>query len=372
MNKLVLRRFALLAIGAASLAWGNSDVYERRSDGSLWEWVGTPCNGNVCSGWVEVDSGNNTLYAVAGGGALYQMRNDFSIWAYVGPACTPPSQGLLCKGWLELDNSTNTTGIFAGTGVAAKNFQNSVYKVDTAGRVWMYNGQPCFTDVYGHHCPGWTDTTTTYPSPNGNTLYLSASQNGSSISNLFWTDSISGQRVSKQYCYPADNFCAGELLDNTPNLSAPGQQTTQTVVPGLTDVFELRTGGGIWKFTGAECQFMFPTNSCPGWQQIDGNPATSMIVANTQLYQLHTTHSIWQSTGQPCNASGCPGWTMLDNNPSTTTISAGFQTVYQQHTTGSIWQYTFKPCNATGCPGWQMIDDKPGSHLIINGAGYAR
>ena len=63
---------------------------------------------------------------------------------------------------------------------------------------------------------------------------------------------------------------------------------------------------------------------------------------------------------------------MLDNNLSTTTISAGITTLYQQHTTGTIWQYTGTPCNATSCPGWKMIGNNPGGHLLVNGGGYAR
>jgi hypothetical protein len=102
MNALVLRRLAWLAISAASLAWGKSEVFEQRSDGSLWEFTGTLCNGNVCSSWVEVDNGSNTDTAAAGGGSLYQLRNDFSVWAYAGPPCT--SQGLVCNGWVEIDN----------------------------------------------------------------------------------------------------------------------------------------------------------------------------------------------------------------------------------------------------------------------------
>jgi hypothetical protein len=382
MKIYVLSRFALLAVSAASLAWGNSDVYEQRSDGSLWEWVGTPCNGNVCSGWVEVDSGNNTLYAVAGGGALYQMRNDSSIWAYVGPPCTPPSQGLVCKGWVELDNNPygSTAGIFAGNGVAAPNFQNSLYKVDINGAAWVYNGQPCLNDVY-YHCPGWTMVAALPgPDPGPSALYFNASQNGANQFKVYWLaagggwwgEVAGGQSVRDKTC-ATDNSCNWDLIDTTPNGSAPWQKPAQIVVPGLSDVFELRTDGGIWKYLGTGCQDEYPAyDSCKGWQQLDNNPSTSTIVAGTQLYQLHNTHSIWRSTGQPCNGSSCPGWLMLDNNPSTTTISAGFQTVYQQHNTGSIWQYTFKPCNATSCPGWQMIDDKPGSHLIVNGAGYAK
>jgi hypothetical protein len=328
MSVHVLRKLLPLAVCVASMSWGKSQVYERLSDGSLWEYTGTPCQGNVCSGWVEVDSGNNTLYAASGGGALYQVRNDFSIWKFVGPPCTPPSQGLICAGWQKLDNNPTTAGIFVGGDV--------VYQVHIDGSVWMSTGQPC----QGNYCPGWKQF--------GN----------DADALLYWAsaaDLVELRQDGKLLRYQGGGFCCNGWaeIDDSPQI--------MNGASGLGGTYQIRNNGSIWHFTGS-----------PTWEMLDNNANTIGIVADWNLYQMHRNHSIWQYTNLPCDPGGCFGWVMIDANPSTTAISAGQGTVYQEHTNGEIWQYTGLTCSPTACAGWKKIGNKPGGHLLVNQAGYVR
>ena len=106
-------------------------------------------------------------------------------------------------------------------------------------------------------------------------------------------------------------------------------------------------GAPIWRYTGTPCA----GESCPGWQKLDNNPATTMIAAaGDQLFQLHNSGRIWRYTGTPCSAESCPGWQMLDNNPATTMIAAAGGQLYQLHNSGRIWRYTGTPCAGESCP----------------------
>ena len=118
----------------------------------------------------------------------------------------------------------------------------------------------------------------------------------------------------------------------------------------------------IWKFTGQPCS----STSCPGWVELDDNPATAAIVADgTSFYQLHNTGKIWRSTGIACGSSGCPGWQMLDDNPAAVGIAASGGNLYQLHNTGSIWKWLGSPCNGTVCLSWEMLDDNPAARAIV-------
>ncbi len=233
MNTLVLRRLVLFAVSVASMAWGKTDVFEQLSDRSLWQYTGTPCQGNVCSGWVEVDSGNNTLYAATGGGTLYQMRNDFSIWAFSGPACTPPSQGLVCAGWEKLDNNPNTAMIFVGNGV--------VFQAHIDGSVWVWTGQTC----NGGSCPGWAELDN-----NGNALAFNAGLAG------LYELRTGGQLL--QYVGPSCGSygCPGwTQIDSNPN--------TVYATAGSSAVYQLHNTGAIWQYVGPSCSgnFIVPAGS---------------------------------------------------------------------------------------------------------------
>jgi hypothetical protein len=60
-----------------SVAWGGTGaLYELHSSGEIWKYTGTPCNGNVCSGWQELDNNPDTIQIVAGGGQLFELHYD--------------------------------------------------------------------------------------------------------------------------------------------------------------------------------------------------------------------------------------------------------------------------------------------------------
>jgi hypothetical protein len=79
------QRMVLLAAGISasivSVAWGDSvPLYQMHGDGSIWRYTGTPCKGNVCSGWQQLDGNNQTVQIAATGGQLaarnYAPRRD--------------------------------------------------------------------------------------------------------------------------------------------------------------------------------------------------------------------------------------------------------------------------------------------------------
>jgi hypothetical protein len=82
------------------------------------------------------------------------------------------------------------------------------------------------------------------------------------------------------------------------------------------------------------------------------------------VFQLHDDGSIWRSTGVPCSGGSCPGWVELDNNPAAAAITAGDGTVFQLHDDGSIWRSTGVPCSGGSCPGWTELDNNPAAVQI--------
>ncbi len=147
-------------------------------------------------------------------------------------------------------------------------------------------------------------------------------------------------------------------LDNNP--------ATVAIAGGGNKLFQLHNDGKIWVSTGLACS----SNSCPGWQMLDENAATVQIAADSSnLYQLHNTGKIWRYTGVPCNGNVCAGWQMLDDNIAAVQIAADSSNLYQLHNTGKIWRYTGAPCNGNACAGWQMLDDNPAAVGIVAGGG---
>jgi hypothetical protein len=116
----------------------------------------------------------------------------------------------------------------------------------------------------------------------------------------------------------ANPFPNWQLLDNNP-------ATVQIVADG-NNLYQLRNGGNIFKFTGPPLT---------GWQHLDNNPATIQIVASGgNLYQRHSGGAIFRFTGVPT------GWQILDNNPATASIVAGGSNLYQLHNSGLIFKST--------------------------------
>src|ERR1035438_10811733 len=79
--------------------WSSDVCSSDLLDHSIWQYTGTPCNGNSCPGWMMLDDNPSTLAVVPGANTVYQQHTDGSIWQYTGTPCN--SNG--CGGWRMLD-----------------------------------------------------------------------------------------------------------------------------------------------------------------------------------------------------------------------------------------------------------------------------
>ena len=320
-----------ISTSMVSMAWGQN-LYQTRSDGSIWEYTGIPCkNAFSCPGWLELDNNPNLSMIAAGGGALYEMHQDGSIWWYIGPACSGGS----CRGWVELDNNPYALAIGAGA--------NGIpYEVHTDGSLWEWNGVICI----GGFCPGWTELSGSYL--------------------LGWCGADFGAN--------ADVLVRQDLCEDDLYLFGGAFNTWEytffsaNFVVGANDMY-------LWLYNNNSiCQY---TTNPPTAVQLSGEdiPLRS-IAAGGGLYQQRTDSSIWQYTGTPCNGTTCPGWVEIDNHtdslgPVAGANVAGSNTVYQIRQTpagdNSIWKYTGTPCSGNVCSGWVQLDANPKTMFIVAG-----
>lgn len=102
-------------LSTQNLAAGGG-LYQQRSDHSIWQYTGTPCNAgaSACPGWMKIDDNPYSGVPVAGASTVYQTRTtptgQVSIWRYTGTPCN----GNICSGWVPLDDNPHTTSIVAG------------------------------------------------------------------------------------------------------------------------------------------------------------------------------------------------------------------------------------------------------------------
>jgi hypothetical protein len=332
------QRIALLAAGIStsmvSMAWGQN-LYQTHSDGSIWEYTGTPCGGGSCPGWIELDNNPNMSMIAAGGGTLFEMHNDGSIWWYIGPACSGGS----CPGWAEIDDNPLASAIGVGG-------QEILYELHSDLSLWQFNGLLCS----GGYCPGWTELSGPQTGPDPYGFYF-----GANASTLVM------ENAEPEYLY---QFGGG--------YNSWGQvgHGVYSIAVGATTLYDML-------LTGAVRQYNQSPNG-PSWLTIDDNKTTARIVAGGGLYQQRTNSvtyppavSIWQYTGTPCNKSTCPGWVKIDDRPTSAVPVAGSNAVYQMRTPSpgevSIWQYTGTPCLGTVCPGWIPLDNNPHTTSIVAG-----
>jgi len=142
---------------------------------------------------------------------------------------------------------------------------------------------------------------------------------------------------------------------------------TRDIVTARGALFQRHADGRIWKYDGTgQCT----TSACPGWSEIDHNSSTIAIFGgNNGLYQLHADKRVWKydGTGQ-CTVNACPGWTMIDRNSATKSIVASLGTVFQIHVDGRIWKYNGTgQCSISACPGWTQIDRNLNRSAMIAG-----
>jgi hypothetical protein len=76
-------------------------------NGLIWRYTGTPCSGNSCPGWQELDNNPRTQEVAVTGTHIYQRHDNGAIWRFTGPPCS----GNSCPGWRQLDNNTRTSHI---------------------------------------------------------------------------------------------------------------------------------------------------------------------------------------------------------------------------------------------------------------------
>jgi len=311
-----------LSVFSSALFMGNLGA-------TIWSYTGTPCSGNSCPGWQQLDNNSATVAIAAGGSKLYQLHNSGRIWVSTGAGCSLDS----CPGWQMLDDNTATVQIAADS--------SNLYQLHNTGKIWRYTGTPCS----GTSCPGWQML-------DDNTAALQIAADSSQLYQLHNTGKI--WRYTGTPC--SGTSCPGwQMLDDntaTVGISAGGGQ-----------LYQLHNDGSIWRYTGTACS----GTSCPGWQKLDNNIAAVAIAAGNQLYQLHVDGTIWRYTGTPCSGTSCPGWQMLDNNIKAVAIAAAGDQLYEVHNDGMIWRYTGTPCSGTSCPGWQQLDINPLTGMITAG-----
>jgi hypothetical protein len=306
-------------------------VYEKHTDGSLWRYTGTPCDGQFCPGWAQLDDNSKTTAMTGADGQFYQLHNDGSIWRHNGTPCS----GSSCPGWIEVDNNPKATAIAAGDG--------QLYEFHDDGSIWRHDGTPCS----GSSCPGWIEL-------DNNPKATAIAAGGSQLYEFHNDGSI--WRHNGTPC--SGSSCPGwQELDNNPAATA--------IAAGDKNLFEFHNDGSIWRYTGTPCS----GNSCPGWQELDNNHAATAIAAGgKELLELHNDGSIWLYDGTPCSGSSCPGWQELDNNAAAVGVASSGTHIYERHNDGSIWHYTGPPCSGSSCPGWDRLDDNTSANGIVAGA----
>jgi hypothetical protein len=155
----------------------------------------------------------------------------------------------------------------------------------------------------------------------------------------------------------------GVQRDPLPGLDARRQHGHGAIADGGSQLYQLHNDASILRYTGTPCSGA----SCPGWQMLDDNPLTGMVVVGNNVYQLHTDPlyqlhsdgSLWRYFGTPCDGDFCPGWQMLDNHHATVAMAVTDSQFYQLHNDGSIWRHTGTPCSGASCPGWIELDNNP-------------
>jgi hypothetical protein len=275
-------------------------LFQRHSDGSVWEsngngcqsdgaweWTGGGCQA-ACRNWLELDENSATTSISAGDGTVFQLHKDGSIWRSTGQPCTSYTA---CPGWTKLDDNPRAVSISAGDG--------SVFQLHKDGSIWQSTGQPCTSATA---CPGWTEL-----DDNPATVAI----NAASVNLYQRHKDGSLWRSTGQPCTSA-SACPGwtELDDNASTVG----------MSGGVYFYQRHSDGSIWRSTGQPC---VRAALCPGWTELDDNPGTVAISAGLfTVYQLHKNGSVWRSTGAACtSATSCPGWTKLDNNQGTVQIS---------------------------------------------------
>lgn len=302
------------AAHAASSTTSVPALYELRTDGSIWQYTGTPL-----TGWQEIGAPNTQTSGnglVATTSQVYQLQLNGDILVYSGTSTT----------WTTLDASGTAQEI-------ALSSTGQLYKQDLDGTAWQYAGGTTWTQLSSAANSGPLGARSLYAGPDG-ALY-----------------SIGATGVWE---YTGTPITGWKEIDNTtiPSAVPGGQQAAANLLATTSNgrLYELRynaqtiTPFSVWAY-------VQPIAYRPVWvwQQI-GTQASS-LVGNSNLYQVDSGGTIQVynfSWGFPLATT----WTSL-NNPSPAQIS-GFAAsssdqVFESLKTGAVWMLD------SGT--WTQIDD---------------
>ena len=270
------QRIALLTAGIsasmASVSWAGNPfgLYQLHSDGTVWQYLQQPCQGNVCNGWQQILNGSSGAVQLVGGGpgelfALLFQNNEW-IDGYTGPPCT---NGDTCNGWAGPLNSGAWGGIaFAGFGGT-----NGMAASGGGPFVILSFSLDCTGNPSGQGCPeAW---------------------------GIFeYTGGVCGS-----------SSCPLAQLDNNP---LTGAIFAGPPSGGRSGIYQMHSDRTIWQYTGVPCTSPGYYAYCPGWEMLDnnGNSAT-MAVGSTGVYQMWSGGNIFQFNGNACTANGCGGWSCI-------------------------------------------------------------
>lgn len=113
------------------------------------------------------------------------------------------------------------------------------------------------------------------------------------------------------------------------------------------ELYQLRTDGSIWAYTGTDWQQLGPANSL----------ADNIVAAPGNLFQLRSDGSIWRYTGTPLT-----GWQQYDTANGAKTISESIAgKIYQLRSATSATSTTLVFLNDGRYAGWKQLDTHPAS-----------
>ncbi|HJQ37735.1 MAG TPA: hypothetical protein VKB93_11405 [Thermoanaerobaculia bacterium] len=266
-------------------------LYQRRSDGTVWDYTGTPCNNGACLGWRQIDDNQEIVSIVAASLdkkiKLYEHRKN-GIWRYLWKPC---SQGS-CLGWEQLDNVPTAEIIATGA---------ELYQRRTDGKIMRYKGTPC-----GNPTSCWESL-----DANSSTLQITATLVNTSVA----------PNVPRLYQRRADGTI-WLYREESRTWQRIGKNTHAISIVAGTNKF----GRGLFLLedTGAIRNYTSPCadeSPCTGWPLLDSNPQTRQIAAGpASLYQRRENGAILRYTGPECPGGSC--WQFLDIPPMRTIVSS--------------------------------------------------
>jgi hypothetical protein len=306
------------------ISTGGGELYQLRANGSILRYTGTPCDAYGCPGWEVVDRNPDTIEIAADGDPdpvsrmwkeLYQRRTDGSLWRFTGEPCTESS----CDGWTLEAIGVNHLTFVNGELLVMVTPSSPYYWYHNHGDA-MYCAPPGFlpyvTDVnidqnyedYFYGQAGCVVQTTVL----GSDPLILTHTGAIFFLTYQWEPWYHGQ---PQY----------RMIDNngaTVQITSAGNDSL--------GVYQLHSDGSIWQWNGED--FCGPLwnyeQTCPGWRMVDNKPGTVRIVSVWGALYKIATDGLWRYTGTPCTGTVCPGWEQLTSANGLSRIAADGDRLY--------------------------------------------